>query len=113
MTSPDRVVVLFPGAMARREAGAAVARDAQATLQNGDGDGTSGGMDPWQQSVEKRLDKLDTNTSKLTVDLAVLTERVGHLPTKGFIVSALLTVLAVLAALNIFGPNIRTMFGLH
>lgn len=44
---------------ARRQREAAVEHPPQPPLKHGDGDGTSGGMDAWQQSTEQRLNNLD------------------------------------------------------
>lgn len=68
--------------------------------------------------MEKRLDKLEGQFEKLREDivgvkvqLATLTERVAHLPTKGFIVSTLGTSLAIIAALIVFADKIRALIG--
>jgi hypothetical protein len=89
-------------------------------LETRGGGGDSTGMDPWQQTVETRLGELrtdlrgiGTDLGKVKTDVATLTERVGNLPTKGFIVTATLTTLAIIAAFALFGPNLRALFGLH
>ena len=71
--------------------------------------GTSEGMDPWQQSVEKRLDSLDgraqrteTHVSDIRTDVAALKVTVSHLPTKEFIVKSTLGALAAVAAISAF-----------
>ena len=86
------------------------------SLKSGDGNGTSGGMDAWQQSVEKRLDSLDGRAQRLEVDVgaikvdvAVLNERVSHLPTKGWMVGALTTGLIVITGLIAFMDKIRAL----
>jgi hypothetical protein len=78
-------------------------------LKGGSGNGTSGGMDGWQTSVEKRLDSLDgrmknveAGVSDLRVDVATIKETVRHLPTKPWMFStlaAMLTALGVIVAL--------------
>jgi hypothetical protein len=85
------------------------------TLKSGGGGGTSGGMDGWQTSVEARLGEIRTDTRSLLgevnaikVNLATLTERVAHLPSKGFVVTAVLTSLTVIAALVVFQGQIQT-----
>ena len=82
--------------------------------------GTFGGMDPWQQTVETRLGDLRTDlravaadVSSLKIDMAMVKERISHLPTKGFIVSALLSNLAVIAALTTFAPSLQHFLGLR
>jgi hypothetical protein len=46
----------------------------------------------------------------LKINQATLTERVNHLPSKGFIVSATLSSLAVISALILFQDHIRAFF---
>lgn len=74
-------------------------------LKSGGGSGTSGGMDGWQTSVEKRLDSLDGRlknveggVSDLRVDVAALKENVRHLPTKPWMFSTLAAMLVALGA---------------
>lgn len=55
-------------------------------------------------SVDGRLRSVETG-------LATLTERVAHLPSKGFIVSALGTALAVIAAMLAFQDQIKSLIG--
>ena len=45
------------------------------------------------------------------VAAAVLTERVAHLPSKGFIVGSTLTALAFLTALIVFADRIKLALG--
>ena len=75
-------------------------------LNSGGGGGTSGGMDAWQTSVEKRLDSLDRRAGALEVGVSDLRERAGrietkvdHLPGKGFVVTVVLTALTMLSLL--------------
>lgn len=62
--------------------------------------------------VEGRLEKVDDRLRGVEVGLATLAERVAHLPSKGFIVSATLTTLLAVAAFSVFGENIRALLGL-
>ena len=85
-------------------------------LKSGDGGGTSGGMDPWQTSVEKRLDSLDgrmarveTNIGLMKVDLATLTERVAHLPGKGFVVTSAVGAITAVTTLLILLQKIGVL----
>lgn len=59
-----------------------------------------------------RVDKMDDRLRGVEVNLATLTERVAHLPSKGFIVNALLAALAVVAALTLFQTKLQAIFGL-
>ena len=75
--------------------------------------GGGGGVDPWQASVEKRLDSLDrrltsveTGVGELKVGLATLVANVSHLPSKGFIITTLATSATLLAAASHFLPKI-------
>ena len=93
----------------------------------GSGDGTSGGMDGWQTSVEARLGEIKDDIRDLRTDiggvrsdlttvkvnLATLTERVAHLPTKGFFVTALVASLAVITAIVAFQGQIQAFLKLH
>ncbi len=83
-------------------------------------DGAPHGMDPWQQSVETRLSELRADTRAILTDistlrgeLAGLKERVGSLPTKGFIVNSVLSTLAVIAALILFADQLKVFFHLR
>jgi hypothetical protein len=89
-------------------------------LKSGDGGGTSGGMDGWQASVEARLGEIKTDVRELrtgvgslNVTAATLTERMGHLPSKGFIVSSLIAALAIITALIAFQGQIQAFFKIH
>jgi hypothetical protein len=56
-------------------------------------------MDPWQQTVETRLGELRADVGELKIDVAVIKERIGNLPTKGYIVKTVMAGLALIAAL--------------
>ncbi|WP_375249515.1 hypothetical protein [Sphingomonas sp.] len=77
---------------------------------------TSGGMDPWQTSVEKRLDSLDgrvqrleADVSTIKVDMGVVKERVSHLPTKEYLVKVAGGMLALIATLVTFGEKLQSL----
>jgi hypothetical protein len=80
-------------------------------LKGSGGGGTFDGMDPWQTSVEKRLDSLDGRLGRvegdlgqLKIDVATLVERVAHLPSKGFVWAAMGTVgTVIVAAIGVLG----------
>ena len=69
-------------------------------------------MDAWQASIEGRVHKTEDALTDIKVDLATLTERVSHLPSKDFIVKAVVGTGAVLAALNLFAPKLQALLGL-
>lgn len=59
--------------------------------------------------LEARVDRMSEELAGTRVNLATLTERVAHLPSKGFIVAALLSTLAVVAALITFGEKLHNL----
>ena len=76
-------------------------------------------MDPWQQTVETRLGELRadfrgmaTDVGAIKTDVATLKERVAHLPSKEFIVKAVVGLAAFIGALTAFGPWLRHLVGL-
>jgi hypothetical protein len=91
----------------------------KATLNFGSGGGTSGGMDGWQTSVEARLNEIKTDlrdvrtsVGTLNVSSATLTERIAHLPSKGFIITVTTAVLALLTAAIAFQSQIQAFLHL-
>jgi hypothetical protein len=83
-------------------------REMQQEWRQSGGGGGGGGMDMDRRvaRLEGQFDKLDTKIDGLggrvggvEVQLATLTERVAHLPSKGFIVTALATTIAVVSGL--------------
>lgn len=61
--------------------------------------------------IEGKLGSIDDRARVTEVTLATLTERVGHLPSKGFIVSVVMTALALSAAMFVFQTNLQQLFG--
>lgn len=55
---------------------------------------------------------LDARLRGVETGVATLTERVAHLPSKGFIVTATTTALAVIAALILFADKIKAIAGM-
>lgn len=55
---------------------------------------------------------LKVDTSKLKTDVATLVERVAHLPGKGFVVTVVVSIGAVLAVLTTFAPAVQKLIGL-
>ena len=73
-------------------------------------------MDPWETSVENRLGSLDTRLGRIEERIggvetttATLTERVSHLPTKGWGVTALLLLFAAVTGVVTFQDNIHKL----
>ncbi|ESZ88342.1 MAG: hypothetical protein Q27BB25_04525 [Blastomonas sp. CACIA14H2] len=61
--------------------------------------------------LEGRIDKVGDELGEVKVNVATLTERIAHLPSKGFIVTTTMASLALLAALIVFADNIKALFG--
>ena len=104
-------------------------------LQSGGGGGTFKGMEPRVAVLENNVEYIKRDIGELKADvseirrdlgrmkddfksdvesvkvhLATLTERVNHLPSKGFIVSATLSSLAIVTALILFQDHLKTIF---
>lgn len=77
----------------------------------GDSGGGSGPVDDRLNRLEGRVDKVSDELSGVKVNLATLTERIAHLPSKGFIVTTTMTSLALIAALVVFADNIKAAIG--
>jgi len=80
-------------------------------LKTGGGGGTSDGMDVRVSRLESQVDKLDAHVTDMKVSLATLTERVAHLPSKGFIVTALGTTATVLGAIVLLADRLKSLLG--
>ena len=77
--------------------------------------GVEGRMDRLEgrmDRLEGRMDAVDARLRGVEVGLATLTERVSHLPSKGFIVGALATSVGVVSGLALFLDRLRTLLGL-
>lgn len=61
--------------------------------------------------IEAVLDKTSDRIGKLETGFATLTERVAHLPSKGFIVTSTLSALGFIAAMTVFAEKIRAALG--
>lgn len=95
-------------------------------LKNGGPGGTSGGMEPRVAKLEAAAEHIQKDIGDIKSDVrdfrnaittlngstATLTERVAHLPSKGFVVTAAVTALTVTAALIAFQGQIQTFFKL-
>lgn len=84
---------------------------AETHLTSGPGGPSDGDMKARVARLEDKVDRLDDRVRGGENQLATLIERVSHLPTKGFIVSALLIGLAVIAGFIGFTDNIQALFG--
>jgi hypothetical protein len=73
--------------------------DDNAALKGGDGDGTSGDMEARLTRLEKSFDTLTKDVSDMRVDVATLKENVRHLPTKPWMFSTLVAMLAALSVI--------------
>lgn len=85
---------------------AQIQRAAEAPLHSGGGGGTFDGMDARVAKLEGQLEKVGGKVDDLRIDMAVLKEKVSHLPGKGFIVTATVTTLALLTAVIVFQDRI-------
>lgn len=82
------------------------------SLPSGGGGGTSGDMEARVGRLEERLDKVGDRLGAVEVNLAILSERVAHLPSKGFIVTVVGSGLALIGGLTVFGEQVRTLLGI-
>ena len=88
-------------------------------LKNGGGGGTSGGMESRVAKLEAHAETLRSDMAAvkrdvgdIRVSFATLSERVTHLPGKGFVISATTTTVALLTAVVVFGEKIRALLAL-
>ena len=88
-------------------------------MKAGGGGGTSDGMEARVARLEAHVETLRSDSSAMRADiadirinLATLTERVAHMPTKGFVISSNMTAIALLSALILFGEKLKTLAGL-
>lgn len=76
-------------------------------------DGGSGGggsvVDARLTRLEDRYDKLREDIHQVRTSVEVLKERVAHLPSKGFIVTIVVTALAVGTGLATFADKLQTL----
>ena len=88
-------------------------------LKTTGGGNNSGGMEArvavletHMAHVREDVGTLKTNVQALLIDSGRLQERVAALPSKGFIVSAVVGMGAVLGAVTLFGPTLAHILGL-
>ena len=84
------------------------------SLSGGGGDGTSEGMEARVAVLETHVEimrrdvaDLKVGVGEVKVQLATLTERVAHLPSKGFVVTATMAIFAAIAAFSSFQQQIQ------
>lgn len=77
----------------------------------GDGGGGSGPVDDRVSRLEGRMDKVGDELAAVKVNIATLTERMAHLPSKGFIVTCTMAALTLIAALIVFADSIKAAIG--
>ncbi|MEH3098853.1 hypothetical protein [Sphingomonas adhaesiva] len=85
-----------------------------ANLRTGGGGGTSGGMEPRIAKLEAQMEAVRSDLGKLgslPVDVARLDERVKHLPSKGFVVTATTTSIGLIGAMVLFADKLRAFVG--
>ncbi|MEO6716463.1 MAG: hypothetical protein ABIM50_04345 [Novosphingobium sp.] len=89
-------------------------------LKTGDGGGNSGGMDGRVAKLEAHVEILRSDVGAIKKDvgdirvgLATLTERVAHLPGKGFIITATSSGIGLLIAVVVFADKIRAFLALN
>ncbi len=85
--------------------------------KGGSGSGGSG-MDARLVKLETNMDHVKTDMSdvktrlrSVEMSLATLTERVSHLPSKGFIFTTAVGIVAALSAALLFAEKLRALFG--
>lgn len=88
-------------------------------LKAGGGGGTSDGMDARVARLEAHVETLKADSAAtrgdvadIRVSLATLTERVAHLPGKGFVISATMTAIALLSGVIVFGEKLKALVGI-
>ena len=94
-------------------------------LSGGGSDGTFDGMEPRVAKLEahvehmreaisgmaKSVATLTETTNRIDRELAVLGEKVSHLPSKGWSLTVAAAIMAVLVAATTLAPRLQTLFG--
>ncbi|MDR7102965.1 hypothetical protein [Croceicoccus sp. BE223] len=101
-TSPDDIFLPLRQVQRRLD-------EVESHLNNGDGGGTYDGMEARVNRLEERLDRLIDRTGSVEVNLATMSERISHLPSKTYIDTRLAGMLAAIAALIAFGDKIQSL----
>lgn len=87
-------------------------------LRAGGGGGTTGNMEARVARLEAHVEILRTDSAAtrsdvgdIRLDLATLTERVAHLPSKGFVVTSNMTAIALGSGVILFGEKLKALIG--
>ncbi|TBN48491.1 hypothetical protein EYF88_13370 [Paracoccus sediminis] len=75
-----------------------------------DNPGGGDGVEARLQRLEARVEKVDDRLRGVEINLATLSERVAHLPSKGFIITSLATGVGLLSAVILFADRIKGLF---
>lgn len=79
------------------------------SFEQGGGGGGGGSMEWRVNKLEQQFEALRDDNQKLRVEMAVLNERVAHLPSKEYMVKIALGSLAFLTAIIMFADRIKAM----
>lgn len=89
------------------------------TLSGSGGGGTFDGMEARVSKLETLMDVVRTDVGTLKTDvrdvrdrLIRLEERVTHLPTKGWAVGAIVTLVGLITAVVTLAPKLQSLFGI-
>lgn len=88
------------------------AGDSSPPLPPDGGDGTSGEMEARLKRLEDDYKEVRGDLKTLLVDVAVLKERVTHLPTKGWAVGAIVTLIGIMTAIATLAPKLQALAGI-
>lgn len=80
-------------------------------LKSGGGGGTFDPMEARVAILERTVEKLEPKVDKLVTDMATLTERVSHLPSKEFIYKAVAGIIAAMVGITALAPKIQSWAG--
>jgi hypothetical protein len=87
-------------------------------LKTGGGGGTSDGMEARVARLEAHVEILRGDSAATRADvadirlsLATLTERIAHLPSKGFVVTSNMTAIALFSGVILFGEKLKALIG--
>ena len=64
------------------------------------------------ETIRADVAVIKKDVADIRVNLATLTERVAHLPGKGFVITATTTTIGIISGLIIFGEKLKSAIGL-